>query len=239
MIKNTQAQQVVDALRQNGGYAKLTELNRLVDVSQWKTTTPFASIRRIVQQTNGIFKIRSGLWALEENKEEVLAKFGLETKGKDKEELFSHYYYQGIIAEIGNSKGFNTYVPPQDKNRKAISDALLKDIAKTTVIPSFSYEKITKRAAPVDVIWFNERGMPDSFFEVEHTPDMKKSLLNFMELRDFYADFVIVGDKSSERKFNDEMSRSAFADLLNNKRVKFRSYDKIDGQYNSLAMQIL
>ena len=239
MIEKTQTQQVVDALRRNGGYARLTVLNGSIDVSQWKTKTPFASIRRIVQQTDCIFKIRPGLWALEEKRDEVLAKFGLETKDQTKEDIFSHYYYQGLIAEIGNSKGFNTYVPPQDKNRKAISDALLKDIAKTTAIPPFSYAETIRRAATVDVIWFNDRGMPNSFFEVEHTPDIKNSLLKFMDLRDFYARFVIASDISGERKFHDEISRSAFDDIRKNNRVEFLSYDKIDGQYNSLAMQVM
>ena len=39
----------------------------------------------------------------------------------------------------------------------------------------------------MDVIWFNERKMPNSFFEVEHGTDMKNSLLKFNDLQDFYS----------------------------------------------------
>ncbi len=45
----TQAQQVIDALRENGGYATLGNLYRLVDTRSWATKTPNESIRRIVQ----------------------------------------------------------------------------------------------------------------------------------------------------------------------------------------------
>ena len=41
-------------------------LYHLVDTSSWATKTPNESIRRIVQNSNEIFRIQSGLWALEE-----------------------------------------------------------------------------------------------------------------------------------------------------------------------------
>ena len=64
--KYTQAQQVVDTLRKIGGYATLGDLYHLVDTKLWATKTPNESIRRIVQQSDKIFKIQPGLWALEE-----------------------------------------------------------------------------------------------------------------------------------------------------------------------------
>ena len=42
--KLTQAQQVVDVLRKNGGYATLGNLYRLVDTRLWPTKTPNESI---------------------------------------------------------------------------------------------------------------------------------------------------------------------------------------------------
>ena len=70
--KYTQAQQVIDTLRQNGGYATLGDLYHLVDTSSWATKTPHESIRRIVQETSGFFKIQPGLWALEECRDDVM-----------------------------------------------------------------------------------------------------------------------------------------------------------------------
>ena len=70
--KYTQAQQVIDTLRTTGGYATLGDLYHLVDTKLWATKTPNESIRRIVQQSNEIFKIQPGLWALEQCREEDL-----------------------------------------------------------------------------------------------------------------------------------------------------------------------
>ena len=63
MKKISQAEQVMEAMRNEGGYATLRRLNEIVDFSTWKTKTPEASVRRIVQETNGIFRIQPGLWA--------------------------------------------------------------------------------------------------------------------------------------------------------------------------------
>ncbi|MEI3322803.1 MAG: hypothetical protein V8R92_07705 [Eubacterium sp.] len=45
----TQKEQVYLAMERNGGYATFQQLNRIVDTSDWRTKTPDATIRRIVQ----------------------------------------------------------------------------------------------------------------------------------------------------------------------------------------------
>ena len=45
----TQEQQVIDVLRAQGGFATLRRLNEVIDFSTWKTKTPEASVRRILQ----------------------------------------------------------------------------------------------------------------------------------------------------------------------------------------------
>lgn len=77
--KQTQTQQVIETFRQHGGYSTLGNLYRHVNTSQWATKTPNESIRRIVQMSNEIFRIQPGLWALEECRDEVLRKLGIET----------------------------------------------------------------------------------------------------------------------------------------------------------------
>lgn len=55
-----QYEAVIETLDKLGGVATLGELNREVfkiTDCEWKTKTPFASIRRIVQKTKGIYKI--------------------------------------------------------------------------------------------------------------------------------------------------------------------------------------
>lgn len=63
---------MIDTLRKTGGYATLGDLYHLVDTNSWATKTPNESIRRIVQQSNEIFKIQPGLWALEQCREKDL-----------------------------------------------------------------------------------------------------------------------------------------------------------------------
>ena len=91
-MKVTQEQQVIDVLRNAGGYATLRKLNGLIDFSSWATKTPEASVRRIVQKSRHIFKIRPGLWALEEMRSDVLSQLNINQNDKKSEELFTHGY---------------------------------------------------------------------------------------------------------------------------------------------------
>lgn len=96
-------------------------------------------------------------------------------------------------------------------------------------MPQFTYDKLTRRAKTVDVIWFNERQMPFGFYEIEHTTDIKNSLSKFYELQDFRADFSIIADESRRNQFNDIISASMYNPIR--EYVKFRSYDSIIKQY--------
>lgn len=228
----TQEQQVIETLRKHGGYATLGNLYHFVDTSKWKTKTPNESIRRIVQQSNKIFRIQLGLWALEECRTEVFRKFEIKTEDITNDEVFTHSYYQGLIVEIGNMKNYKTYVPAQDKNRKFLEKPLA-DISTTIKIPEFSYPNLINRARTIDVIWFNERNMPDSFFEVEHSTDIQNSVVKFCDLQDFYSRFLIVAPQNRCDQFHKVMQRTAFKDIRH--RIKFHSYEDIIKQYNYMC----
>lgn len=230
--KYTQSQQVIETLRENGGYATLGRLYHLVDTSAWLTKTPKESIRRIVQQSNEIFKIQPGLWALEECREEVLQKFEIKTKDAKDDERFTHSYYQGLIIEIGNMKHYTTYVPAQDQHKKFLEKPLV-EICSTVQIPKFSYDQLTNRARTVDVIWFNERNMPNSFFEVEHSTDIQNSVTKFCDLQDFHSRFYIVAPQNRREQFRKVMDRTAFKDIRN--RVFFHAYEEISKQYDIMC----
>lgn len=232
MKKVTQEHQVIETLRREGGYATLRRLNEIVDFSTWKTKTPEATVRRIVQDSKQIFKIQPGLWALEEFRDEVLRKFELKMGNRQSEEQFSHGYYQGLLVEIGKFRHQTTYVPAQDQNRKFIGQRL-GDITDTTELPEFTYDNLLRKAKTVDVIWFNERHMPSFFFEVEHTTDIKNSLSKFYELQDFHAGFFIVADTSRRKEYEDKLHVSLFGAI--EKRVKFFEYTKVVEMYEGLT----
>ena len=69
-----QREAVIFVMKENGGYATLGHLyEHALKVAgvEWKTKTPFASIRRIVQNDKYFFKIKPGLWALNEFKDKI------------------------------------------------------------------------------------------------------------------------------------------------------------------------
>ncbi|MBO7597611.1 MAG: hypothetical protein J6T70_11270 [Bacteroidales bacterium] len=227
----SQTDQVIKALQDEGGYATFKRLNEILDFSTWATKTPEASVRRIVQNSDKIFRIQPGLWALEEMRDEVLMKFELKKGDHKSEELFTHGYYQGLLVEIGKYRHFRTYVPAQDKNRTFLGQSLY-EITDTIEIPHFTYDTILKKAKTVDVIWFNERNLPSYFYEVEHTTDIKNSLSKFYELQDFYAGFFIVADIHRKNEFEDKLNASIFKPI--NKRVKFIDYERVAKMYEGI-----
>jgi len=219
---------VIEVMKKNGGYATFNQLNSLVDFSAWGTKTPFASIRRIVQTNNEFFRVQSGLWALKDCESEVLEKFKIDKNDKKSVEEFTHSYFQGVIVEIGNSRSFDTYVPPQDKN-KMFLEKKLSDLTTTEKIYEFAYPDILRKAKTVDAIWFNERKMPCAFYEVEHTTDMKNSLNKFFELQDFRAKFYIVAANERKSQFDDVIHSSIYTPIRD--LVEFVNYDALIAQY--------
>jgi hypothetical protein len=221
-----QHEAVLLAMKQNGGYATLGQLYQTalkIPSSSWGTKTPFATIRRIVQQHDEFFKIRPGLWALTSEKDKVLRLFADEgTKTKERE--YSHYFYQGLVAEIGNLQGFQTYVPPQDRN-KPFAEQKLGNVTTITEFHAFTYPEVLRRAKTIDVTWFNDRRFPSSAFEIEHSTDIQNSLLKFVELQDFRTKFYIVADGRRKAEFDNKISFYAFSSIK--PFVKFWDYDSV------------
>jgi len=223
--KMKQYEAVIEVMKTKGGYSTLGDLYKEVfkiENVKWGTQTPFATIRRIVQDERFFFKIKPGLWALKSEREQILKVFEIAEKKNIGDEDFSHSYYQGLLLELGNIKKMTTFVPAQDKNRRYLSH-LLGEIATIDQFYNFSYDHIVNRAATIDVSWFNERKLPHSFFEIEHSTDFKNSLLKFVELQDFNVEFRVVADKKRERQYQSILSMNAFRNIAH--RVKFISYD--------------
>jgi len=219
-----QHEQVMDIMERNGGFATLGFLYKNVDVSDWKTITPFKSINRIVQDDRFFFRIKPGLWALKSHKEKILKEFNILGEREENVKEFNHSYYQGLIVEIGNLKGFQTFVPNQDKNRLFLNKKLLQ-VASLENIHEFTYASIVKKASTIDVIWFNERKMPSNFFEVELTTDMYNSFIKFGELKDFHVGFYIVSDLARKREYESKLESNVFQEIKS--RIKFMNFDEL------------
>lgn len=231
-----QHEAVIQAMRESGGYATLGHLYRTatrVPGAHWGTKTPFASIRRIVQEHKEFFKIRPGLWALESERESVLAKLALDAKVDARApEEFNHTYYQGLLVEIGNLKDYETFIPHQDKNRPFLGRRLA-EVATLKEFYGFTYDSLLRRAKTVDVSWFNERKLPNAFFEVEHSTDIQNSLLKFLEFQDFKIRFYIVADKARFAEFKHKLTYSAFAPIRSE--VSFLDYDSLADLHSKVS----
>lgn len=233
-----QYEAVLETLDRLGGVATLAELNSEVfkiKDCEWKTKTPFASIRRIVQQTKGIYKIRPGLYGLEKYRKQIEDRgIVVETeKNKESEILktFNHTYYQGLLLIVGKCLGMDTFLPKQDKNKKFYDGRTLREFATLNEQPQYSYSRFVKRSATIDTIWFNERKMPHSFFEVEHSSDMQNSLLKFCDLQDFHVRMVVVADMRRKEEYLGKLNYHAFDSLRKGGRVAFLSYEALVKQY--------
>ncbi|OFX73363.1 MAG: hypothetical protein A2X12_07035 [Bacteroidetes bacterium GWE2_29_8] len=236
-----QYEAVIFTLEKLGGVATLGQLNQEVfkiNDCIWKTKTPFASIRRIVQYDKNIYKIKPGLYALVSHRKELENKGIIQETEKNKDSKaikeFNHSYFQGLLLIIGKLKGFETFVPNQDKNRSFVNEKL-GDIRTLNELPLYTHEVIVKKSSTIDVIWFNERKMPNSFFEVEHSTDIQSSLLKFNELQDFNSRMVIVADEKRENEYLQKIKYTSFKELISpRKRVSFLGYESLNKQYESL-----
>jgi len=71
---------VIKIMTENGGHATLAYLYQHVfDIPNvsWNSKTPYASIRRIIQDSKYFFKKKPGLWALKSEKNKIEEKFNL------------------------------------------------------------------------------------------------------------------------------------------------------------------
>jgi len=233
-----QHEAVIQAMEQIGGYATLGQLYQAVTKisdCKWGTKTPFASIRRIVQTHDEFFKVRSGLWALTSEKEKVLRLFS-DDKAPEKEREYSHYFFQGLVVEIGNLKGFQTFVPSQDKN-KPFAQQKLGEVTTVSNLYEFTYSEVLRKAQTIDVTWFNSRKYPNSFFEIEHSTDIYNSLLKFVEFQDFRISFYVVADNLRRAEFENKISLSAFAPIK--PFVRFWDYDSVSELHTKISASVL
>lgn len=206
--------------------------------------TPEANIRRILQLDDRIYKIIPGQYSLkkfkEENDKNGNAVIDSSNINDPKVIEKTHYFYQSLIIEIGNSKKFETYCPNQDKNQKFNDTNTLQDLRTISKIPEFSYPFFVKRISTVDVTWFDQNYgnlMPKYIFEVEHSTDIYNSLLKFVDLNDFNTKMIIVADNSKQNSFNEKMKSKSFEIIK--ERVKFLSYDDLAKWHTSVLLSSL
>lgn len=186
--------------------------------------TPFNTIQAIVQRDPKFTKVGLGIYALT-NYLDKLPTFP-EPRSKEQEKEQTHYSIQGMLLEIGNVEGYDTYSP----NKNAIFDNKpLLQLMTLPQFPNFTYPNLIRSVRFIDVMWFNERSFPKFAFEVEITPQFKNSLLKFSELSDFYTTFYLVAEAENQDKYYREISRTVFREIK--ERCLFKTCDQVRDMY--------
>ena len=219
------------AIIELGYFATLKQIYKIApSFKEFSGVTPHKTINERVQRDKRFYKIKPGLYGLKYylSKLPDIYNPNIE-KSKEEEIHITHSYIQGLLLEIGNINGFNTFTP--DKNSPFLSKKL-GDVSTQNNIPNFTFEHIIKSTRYIDVIWFNERSLPNSIFEIENSTNFRNSLVKFVELQDFNTSMTLVApkDDSKIRKFNQEIKKSAFSSIKD--RVKFFDYEYIVKLYN-------
>ena len=67
--------------------------------------------------------------------------------------------------------------------------------------------------------------MPEAFYEIEHTTNIRNSVEKFCDLHDFYSRFYIVAPLTRKRLFDDIITAPIFSTMR--ERIKFFSYENL------------
>lgn len=123
--------------------------------------------------------------------------------------ITQHRIVQSILIQVGKERGYQTYIPSQDKEYLFSKDQKLGDIVDTFNLP----ENInTPNIRTVDVIWFDAEWKVYALFEVEHT-DIKKiktKLDNYKTLLQQTEMFFLVANITNKK----------FIELINDKEYR-------------------
>ena len=145
--------------------------------------------------------------------------------GAERRTEYSHALMQGMLVELGNLLGYDTYSADQAPEYR---DTTIGDLATFDSLPEFTSKRILNTARQIDVIWLEDE-FPVCCFEIEHSTDVTKGLLRMHQLSRFQTQFFIVGPDTLRRKFETETSKSPF--YQHRERYFFRSYKEVERLY--------
>lgn len=205
----TYSEAIERVLLDNGYIAPLRKIYKeIVKYRPLSGKTPFNTIQERVQRDPKFTRIGLGVYALTRYLNELPSMSKPQTKVEEKEH--THYNIQGMLLEIGNMEGYNTYSP----NKNAIfENKPLVQVMTLPEVPDFTYPKIIQSVKFIDVLWFNDRGFPKFAFEVEITPQFRNSLVRLSDLCDFNVSLYLISEVENQDKYQREISRAVFREI--------------------------
>lgn len=150
-------------------------------------------------------------------------------KVEDDEEA-THSDIQAKLLVIGSYLGYRTFTP--DKSKKS-RYGKLGDLATEKDIPSdYVPERQIATVKNIDVLWFDQDGLPTHCFEVEHSTDVTKGLLRLYQIRKLRIKMFIVAADSSKTKFEAELKKDPFYQVK--EEYIFKTYQELQEFFDSV-----
>jgi hypothetical protein len=124
----------------------------------------------------------------------------------------SHAQVQTLLGSIGVVKGYDIYVPPNDRSKL---DWSLTDIFDCRAALPFHLDRVRDILAEIDVMWIERgAGRLHALFEVEHSTPVYSGLLRFNDVLlvspQLGARFSVVSNDKRRSLFTRQLSRPTF-----------------------------
>lgn len=124
----------------------------------------------------------------------------------------SHAQVQTLLGSIGVVKGYDIYVPPNDRNKL---DWSLTDIFDCRAALPFYLDTVRDLLTEIDVMWIERgAGRLHALFEVEHSTPVYSGLLRFNDVLlaspQLGARFSVVSNDKRRSLFTRQLSRPTF-----------------------------
>lgn len=233
---------ILSIFEKNNGIVTLKNLYQEVPLILSETTTTDlphnirAYLRRLKQKKKLIKQIGLSQYALINVKyenhfyEEINENTRFEDLLKKIPKEIIHTYVEGMLIEIGNLSGFQTYTADFSKifNGKELHE--LSDYSK---IPEFTYAKLLINISKIDVIWFLD-GFPVKTFDVENSTRFSMALQRVYELKYFKTEFFMVSEKLKFNDFVRKTNKNIFKDIKED--TYFISYNEIFELYKNAVI---
>lgn len=151
----------------------------------------------------------------------------------------SHCQIQSLLAGIGHSKGYDIFVPLND--RDGMDWALTKKFTLAQNIPR-GFSEVEPVLSEVDVIWIQSgRNRVEALFEVEHSTPMYSGLLRFNDVLLTKPDitrFVIVSNDDRRGLFSRQLTRPAFRKSGLSELVSFLEYANVADWHSRISAKM-
>lgn len=147
-------------------------------------------------------------------------------------ETVSHADAQAKLILVGSYLGYRTYTP--DRSQKSIYGMLGELCSEQSVPEEYLAKKKIDEIRNIDVIWFNDEGLPTHGFEVEHTTDVTKGLLRLYQASGLSIKMFVIAQEETRGKFERERKKDPFRKIRD--QYIFKNYQELDEFFESVKI---